>query len=180
MKNRLHSIFIIYVQLFLLLSLLGCNDNVDKLTITNVQYTDDIYKPNRISYDYGLPICSKADLERYKTRRLGQKLEIIRYDKSIKIRILEENGNTEFVLDKLSDYRFCGEGISAVLDEKLLKKTLTIKISTQKELPVNLAIFDKIAEIQEEQGVTGFGGKYSVEKSAWLYANRGIILTARN
>lgn len=166
-----------YAFLFLLLT--GCN-NVDKLTITNVQYTDDIYKPNKINYDYGLPICSKADLERYKTRRLGQKLEIIRYDKSIKIRILEEKSNTEFVLDKLSDYRFEGEGISAVLDERLFKKTLTIKISTQKELPVNLTLFDKIAEIQEEQGVTGFGGKYSLAKEGWLLINKGIILTARN
>lgn len=168
MKTLVHITFIL-----LCISLNACNSNKENYTITNVQFKEDIYKPQYMGYDYGVPICDKEDVEEYRTRRLGQKIEIIHYDNSIKIRIIDNVKTKEFVLDKKAENKYRGNGIEATIDKKLIHSSIIITINVQKEIKTNLSIFDKYAEAHKQSG-TGSN------KGFWLMANKGIIITAKN
>jgi hypothetical protein len=48
------------------------------------------------------------------------------------------------------------------------------------ELDVNLTIFQRYAESEKKQNVTGFGSEYSANEEYWLRTNKSITITARN
>lgn len=105
---------------------------------------------------------------------------VTHYDNSIKIGIIDVNKNKEYILDNKGGGKYSGDGIDAVIDEASFSNTIIININAQKELKVNLTIFEKHAEAEKRQGVTGFGGEYSMSENSWLMTNKSIVITARN
>ena len=96
-----------------------------------------------MNYDYGTPICNKQDLEKYRLKRLGQKIRVTYYDKSIRLEILDASNNKEFILDYKGNGKYSGDGIDAIIDEKTFNNSITININAQVELDVDLTIFKK-------------------------------------
>ncbi|WP_242384811.1 hypothetical protein [Phocaeicola sartorii] len=171
MKSVIHIIMI-----FLSISIYGCKSNNNEFEITDVQFKDNIYKPMYMNYDYGTPICNKQDLDEYRLKRLGQKVRVTYYDKSIRIEILDTNKSKEFILDYKGNNKYSGDGIDAVINETLSNNTIIININAQKELDVNLTIFKKYEEATSEaaQGWIESNEKY------WLMTNKSIVITAKN
>ena len=54
----------------------GCKSEKEEFKITDVQFKNNIFKPLYMNYDYGTPICSKQNLEKYRLKRLEQKLRV--------------------------------------------------------------------------------------------------------
>ena len=175
MKTLIHIICIL-----LSASLYGCQSNKNEFERTDVHFKGNIYKPEYMNYDYGVPICKKQDLEEYRLKRLGEKVMVTHYDNSIKIGIIDVNKNKKYILDNKGGGKYSGDGIDAVIDEASFSNTIIININAQKELKVNLTIFEKHAEAEKRQGVTGFGGEYSMSENSWLMTNKSIVITARN
>lgn len=98
----------------------GCKSDKDEFKITDVQFKNNIFKPLYMNYDYGTPICNKQDLEKYRLKRLGQKIRVTYYDKSIRLEILDASNNKEFILDYKGNGKYSGDGIDAIIDEKHL------------------------------------------------------------
>lgn len=175
MKSVIHIIVI-----FLSISIYGCESNNNEFEITDVQFKENICKPMYMNYDYGTPICNKQDLDEYRLKRLGQKVRVTYYDKSIRIEILDTDKSKEFILDSKGNGKYSGDGIDAVINETLSNNTIVININAQKELDVNLTIFQRYAESAKKQNVTGFGSEYSANEEYWLRTNKSITITARN
>ncbi|MGR5594845.1 hypothetical protein, partial [Bacteroides thetaiotaomicron] len=118
----------------------------------------------------------KQDLDEYRLKRLGQKVRVTYYDKSIRIEILDTNKSKEFILDSKGNGKYSGDGIDAVINESLSNSTIVININAQKELDVNLTIFKKDEEAKSEaaQGWIGLNENY------WLMTNKSIVITAKN
>lgn len=171
MKAIIHIIVI-----FLSISIYGCKSNNNEFEITDVHFKENIYKPLYMNYDYGTPICNKQDLDEYRLKRLGQKVRVTYYDKSIRIEILDTNKSKEFILDSKGNGKYSGDGIDAVINETLSNSTIVININAQKELDVNLTIFKKDEEAKSEaaQGWIGLNENY------WLMTNKSIVITAKN
>lgn len=167
-------------MIFLSISIYGCKSNNNEFEITDVHCLENICKPMYMNYDYGIPICNKQDLDEYRLKRLGQKVRVTYYDKSIRIEILDTDKSKEFILDSKGNGKYSGDGIDAVINEALSNSTIVININAQKELDVNLTIFKRYAESEKKQNVTGFGGEYSANEEYWLRTNKSITITARN
>lgn len=170
MKPIIHIIIII-----LTLCSYGCKSDKDEFKITDVQFKNNIFKPLYMNYDYGTPICNKQDLEKYRLKRLGQKIRVTYYDKSIRLEILDASNNKEFILDYKGNGKYSGDGIDAIIDEKTFNNSITININAQVELDVDLTIFKKYEKAKSEpsQGWEGLNENY------WLMTNKSIIITAK-
>lgn len=170
MKSIIHIIMII-----LTLCSYGCKSDKDEFKITDVQFKNNIFKPLYMNYDYGTPICNKQDLEKYRLKRLGQKIRVTYYDKSIRLEILDASNNKEFILDYKGNGKYSGDGIDAIIDEKTFNNSITININAQVELDVDLTIFKKYEKSKSEpsQGWEGLNENY------WLMTNKSIIITAK-
>lgn len=171
MKTVIH-IIVIFLSIFIY----GCKSNNNEFEITDVHFKENIYKPLYMNYDYGTPICNKQDLEEYRLKRLGQKVRVTYYDKSIRIEILDTNKSKEFILDYKGNNKYSGDGIDAVINETSTSNIIVININAQKELDVNLTIFKKYEEAKSEtaQGWIGLNENY------WLMTNKSIVITAKN
>ena len=167
MRTLLRTIFILVI-------FYGCKGNNNEFEITDVHFKENIYKPQYMNYDYGTPIYNKQDLEKYRLKRLGQKVRVTYYDKSIRIEILDTNKSKEFILDYKGNNKYSGDGIDAVINETLTCNIIVININAQKEFDVNLAIFKKYEEAKPETSWTGLNEKYC------LYNNKSIVITAKN
>ena len=69
MRTLLRTIFILVI-------FYGCKGNNNEFEITDVHFKENIYKPQYMNYDYGTPIYNKQDLEKYRLKRLGQKVRV--------------------------------------------------------------------------------------------------------
>ena len=134
MKSIIHIIMII-----LTLCSYGCKSDKDEFKITDVQFKNNIFKPLYMNYDYGTPICNKQDLEKYRLKRLGQKIRVTYYDKSIRLEILDASNNKEFILDYKGNGKYSGDGIDAIIDEKTFNNSIT-KLLQKSEMRKNMVM----------------------------------------
>lgn len=153
----------------------ACQGSKDELTITDVRFDENSLE--KLNLDYQTCIYNKKDLEEYKIKRLGHKIEIFYYDKSIKIRINDKNESKEFVLDsKVHDGKFVGKHAEAYIYKSLFKKSLTFRVNIQEEIDINWALYDKYMEEQTRE----YPSFFTCNLVFWQRVNKGLIITARN
>ena len=166
------------IQLLIILMAIyfsACQGSKDELTITGVRFDEKALE--ELNLDHQTFIYNKKDLEEYKIKRLGQKIEILYYDNSIKIRINDKNKSREFVLDKkVHNGKFKGEHAEAYIHKSLFKKSLTFKVNIQEEININWVLYDKYIKERQRKDPTSF----TFGLGAWSMGNRGLIITARN
>ena len=114
MRTLLRTIFILVI-------FYGCKGNNNEFEITDVHFKENIYKPQYMNYDYGTPIYNKQDLEKYRLKRLGQKVRVTYYDKSIRIEILDTNKSKEFILDYKGNNKYSGDVFITIEQPKLIR-----------------------------------------------------------
>ncbi|WP_029328873.1 hypothetical protein [Bacteroides sp. 14(A)] len=176
-------------------SVIGCQNTKNNLTVTDIQFMDYVYNPiteegNMINYnDFPSDRVSK-ELEEYKLNLLGKKVDIEYFDKTIKVKIGSGNQMREYLLENDGDNNYSNSTMDVHISKKMHREVITLRLNALQELECLKSLFSADSIVQayyyttkevaetEDRSLEIELLNYKLDKRCFY--DKGIVVTVRN